>query len=46
MQVDEKIPELDTSNNNEEYEVEAIWDNAIYIRELESYLPSFYYLIA
>ena len=32
----EKVLELDTGNNSEEYKVKRIWDSAIYIKELES----------
>ena len=38
--VDDKSVELDAGNKNGEYEVEAIWDNEVYIRESESgHLP-------
>ena len=38
--------EFDIGNNSWEYEVEAIWDNTVYIKEWESgHLPSFYYLV-
>ena len=41
------IPELDVSNNNKEYKVEAIWDSIICAIESElGYLPRLYYLIA
>ena len=34
------------AGNNEEYEVEAIWDSAVYASKLESgQLPSLYYLV-
>ena len=43
----EKVPELDASNgDNEEYKIEVIWDNAVYIEELEAHLLGLYYLIA
>ena len=47
-QVSKKIPELDAGDkNSEEYEVEAIWDSAVYANKLESgHLPVLYYLIA
>ena len=32
-QVDENVIELDAGNDNGEYEVEAIWDSAIYAKE-------------
>ena len=47
-QVDENVTELEFDvSNREEYEIEAIWDSAVYVMELESgYLPGLYYLIA
>lgn len=46
-QIDENAIKLDAgNNNNKEYKVKVIWDNAIYIRELElSDLLYFYYLV-
>ena len=46
--VSKKIPELDGGNkDSEDYEVEAIWDSAVYANESESgHLPGLYYLIA
>ena len=46
--MDEKVRQMEfDAGNNEEYEVEAIWDIAIYARELESgHLPSLYYLVS
>ena len=46
--VSEEIPELDASDKeSEEYEVEAIWDSAVYANESESgHLPGLYYLVA
>ena len=42
----EKVPELDAGDDSEEYEVEAIWDSAIYANKSESgYLPGLYYLV-
>ena len=42
-----KVPELDASDDSKEYEVEAIWDSAVYTMELESdHLPKLYYLVA
>ena len=39
--------ELDASNNSGEYEVEAIWDNAVYTRESDSgHPPGLYYLVS
>ena len=43
--VDEKAMELD-ANDNEEYEVEAICDSAVYARELVGHLPGLYYLVS
>ncbi len=37
--------ELD-EGDSEEYEVEAIRDNAVYARESESHLPGLYYLVS
>ena len=38
--------ELDVSDENKEYMVEAIWDSTVYARELKSgYLSGFYYLV-
>ena len=43
----EKILELNAGDNNKEYEVEVIWDSAVYVMESKSgYLPGLYYLIA
>ena len=42
-----KVPKLDVGNNNKKYEVEAIWDSAVYTMESESgHLPRLYYLVA
>ena len=45
---DGNVVELDAGNDKSgEYKVEAIWDNAVYTRELESsYLSGLYYLIS
>ena len=41
------VEELDVGDDSGEYEVEAIWDNAVYARELESgHLLGFYYLVS
>ena len=46
-QMDKKVTELDfEAGNSEEYEIEAIWDSAVYARELEGHLPGLYYLVA
>ena len=42
----EKIPEWSANDNSEEYEVEAIWDNAVDVRESQGHLPRLYFLIA
>ena len=48
--MDKKVKqiEFDASNNDsKEYEVEVIWNNAIYARESKSdYLSSLYYLVS
>ena len=46
--VGKEVPALDTGDkNSEKYEVEAIWDSAVYANELESgHLPGLYYLVA
>ena len=45
--VNKKIPELDAGNeDSEEYKMEAIWNNAVYVNKSESsYLPGLYYLV-
>ena len=46
-QVDKKVTELDfEAGDSEEYKVEAIWNNAVYAKELEGHLPGPYYLVA
>ena len=43
----EKVPELNTGNNSKKYEIEAIWDSAVYTMESElGHLPGLYYLVA
>ena len=46
--VDENVTELEfDAGNNEEYEVEAIWDSAVYAMKSKSgHLPDLYYLVA
>ena len=46
--VDENATELDAGNNDSgKYEVEAIWDSAVYARESESgHLLDLYYLVS
>ena len=42
-----KVLELDVGNeSSKDYKVEVIWDSVVYVRELEEYLPGFYYLVA
>ena len=44
---DDNTAELNAGDNSREYEVEAIWDSALYARELKSgYLLSLYYLVS
>lgn len=35
----------ESNRGNTKYKVEAIWDSTVYVREAESYLLGFYYLI-
>ena len=43
--MDWNVTELNTGNDSGEYEVEIIWDIAIYIRELKTeHLSELYYL--
>ena len=45
--MDKNVTELDAGNESGEYEVEAIWDSAVYVRESESgHLPGLYYLVS
>ena len=46
--IDENATELDIGDDNGgEYNVEAIWDSAIYARKSElDYLPGFFYLVS
>ena len=38
--------ELDAGNNDsKEYKLEAIWDNAVYVKESTCHLPRLYYLV-
>ena len=42
-QVDENATELDANNKSGEYEMETIWDSAVYVRESKSsHLVGFY----
>ena len=43
----EKVPELDAGDDSKKYNVEAIWDSAVYAMELKSdHLPKLHYLVA
>ena len=43
---EENVREMNIGDNSREYEMEAIWDSAVYARESElGYLPGFYYLV-
>ena len=46
--VNKEVPELDAGDeDSKEYEVEAIWNSAVYANKLElGHLPGLYYLIA
>ena len=45
--VDKRMPELEfESGTNKEYEVETIWDSAVYANEVKGHLPGLYYMIA
>ena len=41
----EPKPEFD-AGNNKEYEIKAIIDSAVYVKEAEEYLPDLYYLVS
>ena len=44
--LDENMTEFE-AGNNKEYEVEGIWDNAVYAKEsVAGHLPGLYYLIS
>ena len=45
--MDETTTQLkfEAGHNSKEYEIEAIWDGAIYAKKSEGYLPGFYYLV-
>ena len=34
------------AGNNKEYKIEAIMDNAVYVKETERHLPGLYYLVS
>ena len=45
--VNDESVELDVGDNNGEYEVEAIRDSEVYVRESKSgHLPGLYYLVS
>ena len=39
------VPEFEPGDNNK-YEVEVIWDNAVYAKKADRHLPGLYYLVA
>ena len=39
------MPEFEPGNNDKEYMVEAIQDNAVYAKEADGYLSRLYYLV-
>ena len=42
----EKVPGFDANNNSKKYNLEAIWDSAIYANKSKpGYLLGFYYLV-
>ena len=44
--VDKNVTKFETGDEKE-YEVEGIWDSAVYVKESETgYLPGFYYLVS
>ena len=46
-QVDENVTKSKfDAGDNKEYEVEAIKDNGVYVKELEGHLVDHYYLVA
>ena len=48
--MDEKVRQMEFDagdNENGEYKIEVIWDNAVYVRESKSgHLPSLYHLVS
>ena len=45
--MDENVIKLDASDKNGEYEVDVIWENAVYTKKLKSgHLPGLYYLVS
>ena len=44
--VDNNITELNAVDDKNEYEIKAICDSTVYIKELANYLSRFYYLIS
>ena len=45
--MDENVTEFEAGSNNEEYEVEGIWDSAVYAKESTTgHLPGLYYLVS
>lgn len=39
-----EVPEFKVEDDKE-YKVEAIWDNTVYAKEINGYLPELYYLV-
>ena len=45
-EINENVIKLDVAKNSSGYEIEAIWNSAVYIRESKSgYVPGLYYLV-
>ena len=36
------VPEFEPGDNDKEYEVEAIWDSAVYATKADGHLPGLY----
>ena len=39
-----EVPKFELGNDKE-YQMEAIWDSAVYAKEADKYLPGLYYLV-
>ena len=45
--VDENVTKFEAGSNEEEYELEGIWDSVVYAKESAmSHLPGLYYLVS
>ena len=45
--MDENVTELEAGSNDKEYELERIWDSAVYAKESATgHLPGVYYLVS